>query len=450
MRTRSDKRPNRNNDRKVLVAEERNKNWTDTDSDSSSSSSSSSDSEQDEFHFLMAKQSSDDEVFDFSNTEFTREDLITALNEMVHEYRKLSQTFEEVKAENIDLKNSSVEPRSVQLENERLNEVMSSWTQSSVSLDNLCETQKPANDRNGLGFNAGERSAGETSTRSHLVYDKFKKMSYVKANVIYDSCESVRYDYQNSLKLNQKGKAGIGYLRLEKSKPSWLKNRLDKDKEKAVSKSFVSHHPRRSSKKVNWSKILFEVLKEMVDRTTKRAKGFAAQICVILKGDPAVTLGEAKTFHPSKIISAKTVNTYFAKNKTIDARGETDEPEVATVAIVKKKFVSNKRPTVVSEDPVVKKKRTTSGKDLAIVPVTLGAEPIQTVDPTSAMPAAHPPAPKRKEPKSKLRMTAGSDDEFVEKESAVETVVVEQRATTSADDVDTIIEEVIAVKRTIL
>ncbi|KZV16253.1 hypothetical protein F511_18619 [Dorcoceras hygrometricum] len=95
--------------------------------------------------------------------------------------------------------------------------------------------------------------------------------------------------------------------------------------------------------KVNWSKILFEVLKEMVDRTTKRAKGFAAQICVLLKSDPAVTFGEAKTFSPLKILSAKTVNTYVATNKTMDARGETDEPEVAKVAIVRKKSVSKKR-----------------------------------------------------------------------------------------------------------
>ncbi|KZV19104.1 hypothetical protein F511_38025 [Dorcoceras hygrometricum] len=80
MRTRYDKRPSRKNDRKVLVAEESNKNWENTDSDSSSSSSSSSDSEQEEVHCLMANQSSDDEVFDFSNTEFTRDDLITALN----------------------------------------------------------------------------------------------------------------------------------------------------------------------------------------------------------------------------------------------------------------------------------------------------------------------------------------------------------------------------------
>ncbi|KZV39507.1 hypothetical protein F511_35679 [Dorcoceras hygrometricum] len=135
--------------------------------------------------------------------------------------------------------------------------------------------------------------------------------------------------------------------------------------------------------KVNWSHILFEVLKEMADRTTKRAKGFAAQICVLLKGDPAVTLGEAKTFPPLKTISAKTVNTYIATNKTIDARGESDEPEVAKVAIVKKKAVSKKRPAAVSEAIVVKKKRTTSEKavskekDLSLVSVAQEAVPIQ-------------------------------------------------------------------------
>ncbi|KZV20698.1 hypothetical protein F511_09675 [Dorcoceras hygrometricum] len=200
---------------------------------------------------------------------------------MVQEYLKLSQTFEEVKAENVDLKNISVEPRSVQLgktdslqielsklkaendslrlrsselkaENERLNEVMSSWTQSSVSLDKLCEIQKLANDRTGLGFNASESSAEETSTQSYLVYDKFKKMSSVKASMTHDTCEPVRYDDQNSSKLNQKGKAGIGFLRPKNSKPSWLKNRLDKDKEKDGSKSFVSHQPRRSSEKIKY------------------------------------------------------------------------------------------------------------------------------------------------------------------------------------------------------
>ncbi|KZV24675.1 hypothetical protein F511_36847 [Dorcoceras hygrometricum] len=68
------------------------------------------------FHCFMADQTSDDEVFDFSNVEFTREDLVSALNDMVKEYRKLSQSFEEAKAENISLKSSSIESSSDELE----------------------------------------------------------------------------------------------------------------------------------------------------------------------------------------------------------------------------------------------------------------------------------------------------------------------------------------------
>ncbi|KZV45730.1 hypothetical protein F511_44576 [Dorcoceras hygrometricum] len=98
------------------MAEESTKSWADTDSDSSSSSSSSSDSEQEEIHCLMANQTSDEEVFDFSNIEFTREDLVSALNDMVKEYRKLSHSFEEIKAENENLNKSSIESSTDTLE----------------------------------------------------------------------------------------------------------------------------------------------------------------------------------------------------------------------------------------------------------------------------------------------------------------------------------------------
>ncbi|KZV47746.1 hypothetical protein F511_42139 [Dorcoceras hygrometricum] len=269
MKIKRDKRPSHRNDRKVLVAEERTKNWAESDSDSSSSSSSSSDSEQEEVHCLMADQMDDDEVFYFSNAEFTRDDLVTALNDMVKEYRKLSRSFEEVKAENISLQNSSTESSSVELEDgdslktqlsrltaenemlkdetselqakiEILNQVVSAWNQSSRSLHRLYESQKPANDRTGLGFNCNS-SDGETSTQSQPVYDKFNKMGFVKADVIYDCCESIRYDDQKSSQSSHegKGKDGIGYQRPESSKPSWLKNRLDKDNAKAGSKSYV-------------------------------------------------------------------------------------------------------------------------------------------------------------------------------------------------------------------
>ncbi|KZV49549.1 hypothetical protein F511_25148 [Dorcoceras hygrometricum] len=202
MRTRGDKRSSRKHDRKVLVADESTKSWAYTDSESSSSSSSSSDSEQEEVHCLMAEQTSDDEVFDFSNVEFIREDIYSALNDMVKEYRKLSHSFKEVKAENSDLKNSSAEPSVVEL---------------------------------------GE----DDSLKIELT------------NVIYDCCESMIYDDQTYQKLNHNGKAGIGFQKPENSKPSWLKNKLDKDKAKAGRKSFVPNQPWRSSTKVksSWKKV---------------------------------------------------------------------------------------------------------------------------------------------------------------------------------------------------
>ncbi|KZV39768.1 cyclic dof factor 3-like [Dorcoceras hygrometricum] len=81
-------------------------------------------------------------------------------------------------------------------------------------------------------------------------------MSFVKANVIYDCYESITFDDQNSPKLSDNGKAGIDFQRLENSKPSWLKNKLDKDKAKAGSKSFVPNQPRRNSRKAKsgWTK----------------------------------------------------------------------------------------------------------------------------------------------------------------------------------------------------
>ncbi|KZV54928.1 patatin-like protein 2 [Dorcoceras hygrometricum] len=185
--------------------------------------------------------------------------------------------------------------------------------------------------------------------------------------------------------------------------------------------------------KINWSKILFEVLKEMADRTIKRAKGFAAQICVLLKGEPVVSLGEAKTFPPLKILSEKTINTYVATNKTIDARGESDEPHVDKVVTVKRKSVSKKKsaptdkkdadeePVEVAEkavskklsastcdEPVVtKKKRTTkkeadlSKENLELVSVATEAIPLQIIEPISVV---------------NLPTRTGSDDDNVERE----------------------------------
>ncbi|KZV43165.1 hypothetical protein F511_41043 [Dorcoceras hygrometricum] len=80
-----------------MVAKENKSSWVDTDSEESSSGTSSSNESEDEVECLMADDA--EEVFDFSNLEFKCQELVTTLNDMVQEYEKLSQYFEEVKDE---------------------------------------------------------------------------------------------------------------------------------------------------------------------------------------------------------------------------------------------------------------------------------------------------------------------------------------------------------------
>ncbi|KZV41942.1 hypothetical protein F511_31937 [Dorcoceras hygrometricum] len=122
--------------------------------------------------------------------------------------------------------------------------------------------------------------------------------------------------------------------------------------------------------KINWSKILFDILKDVVTPSSKQSKGFATQICVLIKGGPDLTLGEANTFPPLKILTIKTLGTYVAKNKSITSEEVTDEPPVEK--FVKK--VAAKRRLAPAAEPVAKRKRTTVGaapteKNLEIVPV---------------------------------------------------------------------------------
>ncbi|KZV32861.1 hypothetical protein F511_06125 [Dorcoceras hygrometricum] len=143
---------------------------------------------------------------------------------------------------------------------------------------------------------------------------------------------------------------------------------------------------------------------------------------------PRFGTGESKEFPPLKILTAKTVGTYISKNKNIYV--DEDEPVVEKPA-EKKKPVSKKRPAPTVDTPVVKRKRTTgkatpAATSLALVTVAQEVVPIQMIS------AVTPPAPKRKEPKKRLQLPAGSDDEIVEKEPAVESVVEQQREKTTA------------------
>ncbi|KZV52675.1 hypothetical protein F511_21055, partial [Dorcoceras hygrometricum] len=146
--------------------------WADLDSEESSSGTSSSSESKDEVQCLMANDT--DELFDFSNLEFTREDLVTTLNDMVQEYKKLSKTLEEVKAKResyttkaelvrssdmqaalskLETENEELKSRSQEMlnENKRLAGIIKPWTRSSASLDKLHGAMKPTGDKSGLG-----------------------------------------------------------------------------------------------------------------------------------------------------------------------------------------------------------------------------------------------------------------------------------------------------------
>ncbi|KZV31848.1 dystroglycan-like [Dorcoceras hygrometricum] len=187
--------------------------------------------------------------------------------------------------------------------------------------------------------------------------------------------------------------------------------------------------------KVNWGKVLFNVLKDMVDRTQKKAKGFAAQIGVLLNSFPAIPMGDGVPFPSARVLSMRTVHTYIVTNTTIDARTESEEPGMAKTPKEKKKHssadempvdmfaeftASKKRSATAADAPIITKKRRTgkskpsvSQAKLDIVQVATDVEPIQIVDPTHVEGTVPPLVLKRKSRKRKLVLSRESDDDSV-------------------------------------
>ncbi|KZV23485.1 delphilin-like [Dorcoceras hygrometricum] len=120
--------------------------------------------------------------------------------------------------------------------------------------------------------------------------------------------------------------------------------------------------------KVNWGKVLFNVLKDMVDRSQRKAKGFAAQIDFLLKGIPTVNIGDGVPFPSAKILSMKTVHTYIVTNTTIDARAESEDPTMVKTPKMKKKTSSTDELLVdIFADVTASKKRSATEADAPII-----------------------------------------------------------------------------------
>ncbi|KZV43857.1 hypothetical protein F511_38221 [Dorcoceras hygrometricum] len=129
----------------------------------------------------------------------------------------------------------------------------------------------------------------------------------------------------------------------------------------------------------------------MVTPETRQARGYAFHICILLKNISDLELGDSEEFPPLKILIVNTVGRYIAINDKIavdNVEGLAGKSRVKKTPV--KRVVSKKRPAVSIDEQVVNKKRTLKGKaapskaKLELVSVALDAEPIQTVDPTSA------------------------------------------------------------------
>ncbi|KZV39004.1 hypothetical protein F511_34696 [Dorcoceras hygrometricum] len=215
--------------------------------------------------------------------------------------------------------------------------------------------------------------------------------------------------------------------------------------------------------KVNWGKVLFNVLKDMVDRSQRKAKGFAAQIGFLLKGIPTVNMGDGVPFPSAKILSMKTVHTYIVTNTTIDARAESEEPGMAKTPKTKKKTTSTdemladifadvtaskKRSATEADAPIITKKRRTgkskpsvSQENLDIVQVATDVEPIQIVDPTHAAATVPSPVLKRNSLKRRLVLSRDSDDESVGTEEIIKEADAAVAMSTVEADIAKVLEE---------
>ncbi|KZV50058.1 hypothetical protein F511_32501 [Dorcoceras hygrometricum] len=60
--------------------------------------------------------------------------------------------------------------------------------------------------------------------------------------------------------------------------------------------------------KINWSSLLFGVLREMVTPGSRKAKGYAIQICVLLRNVPGLELCESKTFPIHRVWNVATTD----------------------------------------------------------------------------------------------------------------------------------------------
>ncbi|KZV53953.1 hypothetical protein F511_42249 [Dorcoceras hygrometricum] len=113
-------------------------------------------------------------------------------------------------------------------ENQRLAGIISSWTRSSTSLGKLHGVVKPSGDKTGLGYSSNDSSTTEISCTPQPDRTKFQTMNFVKSSV-GQPVESKSDEEKITAKPSiwQGRFCGLGYTAPEKSRVSWIKNKVE-------------------------------------------------------------------------------------------------------------------------------------------------------------------------------------------------------------------------------
>ncbi|KZV18148.1 hypothetical protein F511_28965 [Dorcoceras hygrometricum] len=197
--------------------------------------------------------------------------------------------------------------------------------------------------------------------------------------------------------------------------------------------------------KMNWASVLFNIFKKMVTPGAKQAKGFAVQISLLLENIPNLNLGESSEFPVSKILTEKTVHRYISVTDKESTQEAADASPVKQTP--KRPGASKKRPAAAPmEAPVVKKKRylkkmsSSSQSALEMVVVAQDAIPIQIIPATPAVePMVEDQQAKivEEHPADAVAATAGEQEpvgEQVEEQPAVESSLEKPAAESAAEE----------------
>ncbi|KZV26870.1 hypothetical protein F511_40914 [Dorcoceras hygrometricum] len=180
---------------------------------------------------------------------------------------------------------------------------------------------------------------------------------------------------------------------------------------------------------------LFSISKEQIYADDSyHAKGYAIQICVLLRNVPGLELGESKTFPIHIVLNEKTVHRYVVINDKLGGEEVVDAPKVKPTP-TKKKGVTKKRPAAGDAEvaPIVKKKRTTKCKPVAAkrLPVE---EPVG-VSTTSEQPVAKVATGER-EPVGGLGIASITEATTGDADAAIEQVLAQLDLVIQDSDVE--------------